>query len=121
MSQNAASPIRLAHIDPSKLWTGNVWNPVKASHSLIQVGVLSVEDVENASVLPNQILEEQFRLPAHRQAKAVVEIRKLFNIRLQNIHVLKLQPLAREVLYQSRGFRVAQHAADLCRQHSRLA
>ena len=118
--QNPAAAIGAAHIHPPELRTGHPVHAIEARHPLIQERVLGVQQIQQTSVLPHQVLKKQLRLPAHRKPQTVIKIRKLFNVRLQDIHIFKLQPLPHEIFDERRRLRIAQHPLHLRRKHRRL-
>src|SRR5262249_40199311 len=84
---------------------------------VVNEGVVSVQDVDDAAVLAHDALKEQSRLAVERQAQVAVEIRRL---RLGAIQLAKVEPFRCEILDERFRFRLCQHASGLCFKHSRM-
>jgi hypothetical protein len=119
--ENATAALGLAHVDAPELRPGDTVNPVEARQTLVEIGMLRIEDLEHARVIANQVLEEQLCFPPHRVAKAILELGELFLIRLHYVDILELQPLTGEIIHQSARPGIAQHPPHLRRQDGGLA
>ena len=76
LRQHAAA-LRAGEIDAAELGPGDARDAVVPRQPLVDEGVRAVEEVEDAAVLADDVLEEQLGLAAHRDAQVVVERREL--------------------------------------------
>ena len=63
---------------------------------------LPLEEIEDAAVVADDVLDEELRLAAHREPQVVLEIRKPCLVARQRFERAELQPLPAEVLRQRR-------------------
>ena len=87
----------------------------------VDEGIAPVDEVEDAPVLADHVLDEQLRLPAHREAEIVLEVGEARAIARDRFERAELQPLPAEVLGQRVRPGIPQHAAHLRRQHHGIA
>ena len=93
---------------------------VVTGQPFVHEGVVGGEQVEEAPVLPNEAVEQQLGLAAHRIGELPVEVREPECVRLHLVHVLEPQPQRREPGGQRLRPRVGQHAPRLGLEHLRL-
>ena len=91
----------------------HVGNAVVPREPVVDEGVVGVEQVEDAAVLPHDALEEQLRLAAERLPQPVVEVGEEHLRRPRRLQVAELQPLPDEVVGQGAGAVVGEHPAHL--------
>src|SRR4051812_12617665 len=112
MSQQPATVrVRYAHL--AKLRTINPWYSVMLGEPLIQVGVIAVEQGQQAAVLAKDALQQHLRLTAERLPQCVIEIGEDIGIWLDRLQIPQIEPLPAEVRDQFIGTRVLQHPPDL--------
>ena len=87
---------------------------------LVDVGVVGVEQIEEAAVLLAELVEEGGHLVAHRLLERAVEGREELGRRAGVVQLLQLQPLRGEVVGQRAGLLVGKHPLDLRREHGRV-
>ncbi len=80
---------------------------------LVGEGIVRVNEFQDAAILAQNGTEKHLRLPPHRLAQILVEVRKLFRVRHDQVQIAELQPLTGEVFNQRIGPRIAQHPLDL--------
>ena len=87
-------------IDLPELGTCDVRYSVVTSQPLVEERVASVDEVEDAAVVPDDRIEEELGLAPHRQAQVILELRELVAVARQRLEGAELQPLAAEILGQ---------------------
>ena len=87
--------------------------PVVMSQALVDESVVRPEEIEQASVLADQTLEQEFGLPLHRVREVLVEVREEVGVGSDLVEILQPQPLRHEARTQRLGARVVQHAERL--------
>ena len=101
-----AATLAIGEFHAAEGGAGHAVDSVVLREPLVQVRVLRVEELEDAAVLADDVLEEQHRLVAHREAQVVVEGGELLAIRSDRLEGAELQPLAAELLDQRRRPRI---------------
>ena len=86
--------------------------------ALVQVGVVRVQQLDDAPVGADRAADEQFGLLAERLEQGFVEVGIDLRIDLHFRNAPQIEPLRREVLDQRLdGARIGQHPANLFLQH----
>ena len=88
---------------------------------LIREGVIGVQQFDDVSILLHHATEEQLDFFLEGGAQVVVEIGEQVDDGFLGVHRANVQPLAREVLDESLGARIGQHAANLSFQRRGFA
>ena len=89
-----------------KLIAADAADAVMTSQPLVQKREIRVEKIENASILLDDRLKEQFRLFEHGGAKRFVKPREKFRIRRGVFQAAQLQPLPGKILDQGVRFAI---------------
>src|SRR5918993_2075808 len=121
MTQQSAARAVAAQGHPSEVAALDGANAVMEGEALVQIGVVSPQQIERATVLAQHALEEELRLALKCLAQAVVVIGKLAWRRTGERHVAQEQPLPGEVLDEGVGASIRQHACDLCSEDGLVA
>ena len=108
-------------IDPPEFRARDIGNAVVTREPLVQERVPAVDEVEDAAVFADDVLDKELGLLPHRVPEVVLELRKAILVARHGLERAELQPLAAEVLGQCVRLRVAQHPSDLEVEHSRIA
>ena len=120
LRQHAAAR-RGGQVDLPELRSRDVRHAIVARETLVQERVAAVDEIEDAAILPDDRLEEELRLAAHRQPQVVFELRELVAIPRQRFERAELQPLAAEVLGECLRLRIPQHPPHLEGEDLRIA
>ena len=104
---------RSARAHPPELVARDALDPVMPREHVVEEGVVGVEQLQHAAVLPEDVREVPLRLPAHRVPQGVVEAGEEVRVRGHPAELAELQPLADEVLHERVGPRVVQHPDHL--------
>jgi len=89
---------RIDKLDAAEPGSAHAGDPVMPREPLVEEGVFRVEEVEDAPILLDHILDEVLRLAAHRHPQVIVEVGKPLAIAGQRLERAKLEPLAAELL-----------------------
>ena len=84
---------------------------------LVDEGVIGGHQIENVSILANDVLEQQFRFALECLPQIVVEIGIDQPVRVPVLQFAKEQPLARKVPDKRLRLRILQHPLDLALEH----
>src|SRR5439155_1199360 len=101
-----ASALVVRQMHSLKLISADAFNSVMPSQPLVQKREIRVEKIENASILLEDRLKEQFRLFEHGGAKRFVKPREKFRIRRGVFIAAQLQPLPGKILNQGASFAI---------------
>ena len=98
-------------------------NPVVARQLLVQERGVGRQQIDDAAVRLDLVVEEELGFADERRPQVVVEPREpRVGVRRQQPHVAGLQPLPEEVVDQrGAGPRIGEHAPHLPIEHARLA
>ena len=88
----------VAHAHATELAPEDAVDAVVASEAFVDERVVAVHQVEDAAVLSQHALEEEFGLTLKRLTKVVVEIREQVRVRDDAAKVAQVQPLPGEVV-----------------------
>ena len=92
MTEDPAAPvIRIAHA--SEMPSGHILDLVVRREALVDEGIVRGEEVEEAPVLTNEVIEEHLGLLPHRIGEILIEVRIEVGIRTDLIQVLQAKPL----------------------------
>src|SRR5260370_34499190 len=94
--------------DFAKLRSLDIGDIIETCEALIQKGVVSVDEIQDAAILAHDTGKKHFGFSPHRQAEVFVEFRKSLPIRVHRFKLAHLQPLSAEVLDQSVRFWIEQ-------------
>src|SRR5262249_27416002 len=75
----------------------DVGNPVVAGQTLVDERVVRLEKGEDAPILADDAVDEEFRFPPKGRSQVVVEIGEQTKVRRDGIQVARMQPLNGEV------------------------
>ena len=92
MAQYAA-PIVIRVANSAELITRHTQDPVVTRQALVQERVVGGEQLEQAAILPNKVIEEKLRLSHQVVAQLPGEIRIEVRLRVIVLHVLEPKPL----------------------------
>jgi hypothetical protein len=92
-------------------------DPVVVGQPLVHDRVIGSDQVVDASVLPDQAVEEQLRLALHGVGELLVEVGELESVGVDLVQILKTEPLGSEPRAERLGARIHQHATHLLLQH----
>ncbi len=96
-------------------------DPVVPRQPLVEERVASVDEIEHAAILADDMVDEQLGFAPHRQPQVVLELREALAIPGDRLERAELQPLAPEVLGDRARLRMAQHTPHLIRDHVGIA
>ena len=91
---------RILQADAAKLAAVDVGNLVVARQPLVHEGVVRGQQVDDAPVVADLIVEQQFRFALEGVAQVVVELRELRAIRRRDPQIAQVQPLGDEVAHE---------------------
>ena len=121
MAQEPASRV-VGEGDAPEMIAVDVRDPVVACETLIDERVVGVQQIQDAPILAQRAVQEQFRLLLKRIAQVLVEVREDVRIGQHTAQPAKLEPLRREVVHErSLGPRVGQQTPGLLIEHLRLS
>src|SRR5262249_3217862 len=89
--------------------------------ALIDVGVIRVQEIDDAAILTERACEPELSFLPHRLTQILVPVRERRRIGLYCRYVTQEQPLAGEVLHQSLRALIRHHALHLALKDVRLA
>ena len=92
---------------PPKIAAVDAGDSVVAGQAFIHERVIGVDQLQNAAVFADDVLEKQRAFAFEGIAQRVVELRILHRIRMPLRDVPQMQPLSGEVVEQRLGFGVA--------------
>src|SRR5690606_5869071 len=110
----------LAELDASEMAALDPRDPVMFREAVVDERVVRREQLERASALAQNAVEEELRLPPEGLPQVVVEIRILVDDGLVTVEVAEREPLSREILGERLRARVLDHAAHLRLEHLRV-
>jgi hypothetical protein len=102
---------------PPEMAAVDMGNAVMPRQTLVQEGVVGVEQIEQAAVVADDAAEQHLRFALERRAQVVVEVP---GFGLKRVEVAQEQPLSGEVLDQGVGLRIRDHPAHLLLEHGRI-
>ena len=91
----------------------DVADPIQFGEGAVEVGEVRVDDVEDAAILAHDLGQEQFRLPHHRSAQGVIELREHLRVGRHQGQAARLQPLQAEAGHQVLGALVLEQTRRL--------
>lgn len=121
MGEDAAAAPGGGHVDATEFGPDDAGNAIEACQAFIEKGVRSRQDVGDAAIVADEIEEEEGGFLLHGMAQAFIEVGELFDIGLHGVDVAVLKPLASEIINESAGALVLEHAADLSAKGGGLA
>src|SRR5215831_8803298 len=98
----------------------HVGDPVVVRESLVDEGVVRVDELYHVSVALKLVLEKQLGLPLEGLPNTLIEMWQHLRVWQMRRHVSHLQPLAKEVADQGTRSWVCQHSLDLLLENARL-
>ena len=120
LAQQAESGL-VREFHPAELAAGNVRHAIVPRHSIIQIGLIRREQLNQRPVFEQDALNERLGLGDQIPFQLVVEVRVDLLIRLDSVDAVQAKPLHGKVGGKARGSRICKHALDLSIQHCGLA
>lgn len=106
VAEQASAPVR--DRDSSELVSDDAGDPIVTGQSFVHEGVVAVEQLEQASVLANQRVEEELRLATHRIPEPVVELWVATGIGVDHVEAREPESLRGEPRAQRLGTRIGE-------------
>src|SRR5262249_29216620 len=107
--------------DPAELRPRDSLNPVMASQTIIEEGMIRRHQIDDAAILQEDTADEQLGFRREVFAQRLVESLEDRRIGLYEIETVQSQPLHRKAADKARRFRIRQHPLDLSIDRARLA
>ena len=92
-----------------------------ASQSLVEVGVIGIQKVDQAAVFLQDRPEKELRFPAHGPPQWFVKVGKSVGVGLSALQIPQLQPLPGKIFHQGVGPGILEHPRHLLSQDLRIA
>ena len=108
-----AAARRAGQVHAAELRPGHAGNAVVLRQPLVEERVLAVEEIEDAAVFADDVLEEELRLAAHREAQVVVEVGEAVASRVSDSSARNCSHCPPKFSTSARDLRVAQHPPHL--------
>ena len=119
MAQQAA-PMRIGHRDAPEMAPVHVPDSVEARQPFVHERVVRRQQLLERPILTELVFKEQFGLAREVLAQIVVEAGVQPRIRIDDLHVAKVEPLAAEVFHQRARAGIRQHPPNLLLQGFRI-
>ncbi len=113
-SQQPSPRIVFFKCDPAEMASANVRDSIVPRETLIDEGVIRVEQIDDASIFAKNRFKHQLHFTAERQPEILIE---LFIFRLRVLQVAKVQPLFGEIIHQRLRAWIGEHPLDLALEH----
>ncbi len=112
---------RAGQVHAAEFRSGHARDAVMAREALVEERIPGVDEIEDAAVFTDHVVQEELRLAAHRDAQVVFEVGKAIAVAGDRFERAELQPLPAELLGEGVGLRVTQHPPDVRGEHDRVA